>query len=80
MPLPLKTWLVRQRERDCHIGDLGELAFYERQFPQVGTLVDYAVYLHVHAHAEGIYRALIDAWTECADAVSGLNDRRKLFA
>lgn len=78
LPLPLKAWLVRQRGRDSPIGDLGDFAFFERAFPTVGTLVHYAEYVHVHAHTNGVYRALIDSWGECAAAVSELNDWRKL--
>ncbi|MDG4550223.1 MAG: YozE family protein [Candidatus Contendobacter sp.] len=71
-PLPLRSWLAKQRERDDPIGDLATDAFRDSRFPAVGNLEVYLDYVLDRINNSAVTRTVIEAWIECDIAVCRL--------
>lgn len=71
-PLPFKSWLKQQTDRDGPTGDIAIDAADDEHFPEVGNLETYLAYLAGRNHAPSATLALIEAWMECDLALAGL--------
>ena len=71
-PLPFRSWLKGQIERDDPTGDLAKDFSGNNAFPDVGNLETYLAFLVTTDNHAAVTRALIDAWIECDMAVSSL--------
>lgn len=71
-PLPFRSWLKCQTERDDPIGDLAKDFATNSAFPDVGNLETYLAFIiSTDSHA-AVTRTVIEAWIECDMAVSSL--------
>ena len=68
-PLPLKTWLLSQVERDDAIGDLARDCETDHQFPFVGSLFDYLSYIFDCSLIPAMARVVPDACIDCQQAI-----------
>ena len=73
--LPFKAWLISQAERNDPIGDLGQDASRDNEFPPLGSLTDYLSYIKNKTSNSAIVRTTIEAWIECDIAVMGITTR-----
>lgn len=73
-PLPFLAWLLLQRERDDPIGDLANDALRDPDFPKLGNLVNYLVYVTSKTTEPAVTRTVLEAWIECDIATFRLQD------
>lgn len=71
-PLPFRSWLKNQSERDDPTGDLAKDFADGRAFPDVGNLETYLAFIDATGSHASMTRALVDAWIECDMSLSRL--------
>jgi hypothetical protein len=71
-PLPFRSWLNGQVERDDPTGDLAKDFAGNSAFPDIGNLETYLAFVAANGSHAAVTRALIEAWIECDMAVSSL--------
>lgn len=71
-PLPFRSWLNLQTERDDPAGDLAKDYANNSAFPDVGNLETYLGFIDATGGHAAKTRAVIDAWIECDIAISRL--------
>ena len=71
-PLPFRSWLKHQIERDDPTGDLAKDFASDFLFPTVGKLETYLTYVADGRGDPAITRAMITAWIECDIAIAGI--------
>lgn len=72
-PLPLRTWLIRQVDREDAIADLANDCKNDPSFPEIGSLTDYLTWIMDITPDSSITRTVVDAWIECQQAILTLN-------
>jgi len=72
-PLPLRSWLLSQTERDHYIGALARDVKCDSKFPAVASLPEYLEYMRYFTTNPAVTRAVIEAWEECIGAIRILN-------
>jgi hypothetical protein len=68
-PLPLRSWLLSQTERDHYIGDLAKDVKRDSKFPAVASLPEYLEYVRHVPNSFAVTRTVVDAWVECVSAI-----------
>lgn len=71
-PLPFRSWLKGQAERDDPTGDLAKDFASNGAFPDVANLETYLAFVVAKDSHPAVTRTVIEAWIECDIAVSGL--------
>ncbi len=71
-PLPFRSWLKSQSERDDPTGDLAKDFSDSNAFPDVGSLETYLAFIDATGGHAAMTRAVVDAWIECDMALSSL--------
>ena len=71
-PLPFRSWLKNQAERDDPTGDLAKDFASDSQFPGLGNLETYLSFLVKRGVRSAVTRTMIEAWIECDLAISGI--------
>lgn len=71
-PLPFRSWLKSQSERDDPTGDLAKDFAHRNAFPDVGNLETYLAFIEATGSHAAMTRAVVDAWIECDMALSSL--------
>jgi hypothetical protein len=71
-PLPFRTWLLTQVDRDDPTGDLAKDAARDPKFPAIGNLATYLEYVQGVGGRSAVTRSVIEAWIECDVAAIGL--------
>lgn len=71
-PLPFRSWLKCQAERDDPTGDLAKDFATDREFPDIGNLEAYLAFIIAKDTHAAVTRTVIEAWIECDMAVSSL--------
>jgi len=71
-PLPFRSWLKCQTERDDPTGDLAKDFATNSTFPDVGNLETYLSFIIATDSRAAVTRTIIEAWIECDMAISGL--------
>lgn len=71
-PLPFRSWLKSQTERDDPTGDLANDFAANRAFPDVGNLETYISFIIATNSHAAVTRTVIEAWIECDMALSSL--------
>lgn len=71
-PLPFRSWLKCQTERDDPTGDLAKDFATNSAFPDVGNLEIYLAFIIATDSHAAVTRTVIEAWIECDMAVSSL--------
>lgn len=71
-PLPFRSWLKNQSERDDPTGDLAKDFANSKAFPDVGNLETYLAFVDATGGHAAVTRAVVDAWIECDMSLSSL--------
>jgi hypothetical protein len=71
-PLPFRSWLKSQSERDDPTGDLANDFADSKAFPDVGNLETYLAFIDATGRRAAVTRAVVDAWIECDMSLSSL--------
>lgn len=71
-PLPFRSWLKFQVERNDSTGDLARDFSADCAFPDVGNLETYLEFIVSTNSRAALTRAVIDAWIECNVKISEL--------
>lgn len=70
--LPFRSWLKNQAERDDPTGDLAKDFSSDPQFPALGNLEAYLLFIIERGVHSAITRTVVEAWIECDMAISGI--------
>lgn len=71
-PLPFLSWLSMQIARDDPIGDLANDYSSDPQFPPLGNLETYLLFITERGVRSAVTRTVVDAWIECDMEVSSI--------
>lgn len=71
-PLPFRSWLKNQADRDDSTGDLAKDFAGDNRFPPVGNLETYLSFIVDVGGHSAMTRTIVEAWIECDMAVSSL--------
>ena len=71
-PLPFRSWLKNQAERDDPTGDLAKDFSDDSQFPSLGNLETYLSFIVERGVRSAVTRTVVEAWIECDMAISNI--------